>query len=292
MNKKTVGYSVAIALAAMTLTGCSTLQSSSSSSSSSKKQTAVAATGSSASHTSTASNSLEANISGEWFITAIGTTSISQDEDMPYLTFVPAEGRFYGSNGCNVLNGDYQLVGNVVKFNNVLSTQKYCPEVTFDSQITTFVQDGKSATATLRNSGNETYLQLVDNETHTTMTICRHNMQFLNGQWQVSDINGKGVNDEEANIFFDISELKIHGNTGCNFFNGSILIDPAQTNSINFSGMAVTRMSCPKLDQERLMLVALEETATAVLNSDGSASLRNSSGKTVLKLKRVEISND
>lgn len=292
MNKKTVGYSVAIALAAMTLTGCSTLQSSSSSSSSSKKQTAVAATGSSVSHTSTASNSLEENISGEWFITAIGTTSISQDEDMPYLTFVPAEGRLYGSNGCNVLNGDYQLVGNVVKFNNVLSTQKYCPEVTFDSQITTFVQDGKSATATLRNSGNETYLQLVDNDTHTTMTLCRHNMQFLNGQWQVTDINGKGVNDEEANIFFDISELKIHGNTGCNFFNGSILIDPAQTNSINFSGMAVTRMSCPKLDQERLMLVALEETATAVLNSDGSASLRNSSGKTVLKLKRVEISND
>jgi heat shock protein HslJ len=154
------------------------------------------------------------------------------------------------------------------------------------------LQDGKSANIAYKTSGNQTILTLTDTESHSTLTLCRHNMQFLNGQWQVTDINGKGVNDEEANIFFDVNELKIHGNTGCNFFNGSILIDPAVSNSINFSGMQVTRMSCPKLDQERLMLVALEETATAVKNSDGTISLRNSAGKTVLKLKKVEIAND
>jgi heat shock protein HslJ len=56
--------------------------------------------------------------------------------------------------------------------------------------------------------------------------------------------------------------------------------------------MAVTRMACPKLDQERLMLVALEETETAVRNNDNSVSLRNSSGKTVLKLKKVEVKSE
>jgi heat shock protein HslJ len=56
--------------------------------------------------------------------------------------------------------------------------------------------------------------------------------------------------------------------------------------------MAVTRMSCPKLDQERLMLVALEETETAVKHSDGTVSLRNGSGKTVLKLKKVEVKSE
>lgn len=292
MNKKSINYMVAAVVASLSMSACSALQSTNSTSSSTKKQTAVAVTGTNTSHSSATSNSLVDNISGEWTITAIGTTTISQDEDMPYLTFVPAEGKFYGSNGCNVLNGDFKITDTKLTFSNVLSTQKYCPDITYDGQITTFVQDGKSATATIRNSGNETYLQLTDVTSQATMTLCRHNMQYLNGQWQVTDINGKGVNDEEANIFFDISELKIHGNTGCNFFNGSILIDPAQPNSINFSGMAVTRMSCPKLDQERLMLVALEETATAVRNNDGTVSLRNSSGKVVLKLKKVEIQND
>lgn len=293
MNKKSLKYTVAVVIASMSLTGCSALQSSSSSTTSnSKKQTASAVTNAGSSASATQSSSIADDIAGEWFITAIGTTSISEDDDMPYVTFVPAEGRFYGSNGCNVLNGDFKISDNTLTFNNVLSTQKYCPDVTYDGQITAFMQDGKSATATLKTTDNETYLILTNTESHSTLTLCRHNMQYLNGQWQVTDINGKGVNDEEANIFFDISELKIHGNTGCNFFNGSILIDPAQNNSINFSGMAVTRMSCPKLDQERLMLVALEETATAVHNSDGTVSLLNSSGKTVLKLKQVEISND
>lgn len=289
MTKKLIKYTAVAVFLALSVVSCSSMQSASSSSAS-KKQTADTAA-STTSH-SASSSSLANNLGGEWYITAVGTTTISQDEDMPYVTFVPEDGQFYGSNGCNVLNGNYTVSGSTITFNNVLSTQKYCPEVTYDALVTSFMQDGKSANATIKNSGNQTILTLSNSDTHSTITLCRHNMQFLNGQWLVTDINGKGVNDEEANIFFDVNELKIHGNTGCNFFNGSILIDPALPNSINFSGMQVTRMSCPKLDQERLMLVALEETATAVKNSDGTVSLRNSSGKTVLKLKKVAIANN
>lgn len=292
MNKRYATYAAAIAIASLSLASCSSL--STATSSTSKKQTASVATTSTNAHSgsSTASKGLADNIAGEWIITGIGSKTISQDEDMPYITFVPSENRFYGSNGCNVLNGSYTVTGTTVSFNNVLATQKYCPDVDYDGQITALLQDGKSATATLKDSGNETHLQLVGTESHITMTLCRHNLQYLDGQWQVTDINGKGINDEEANIFFDVTELKIHGNTGCNFFNGTILIDPSKANSINFSGMAVTRMSCPKLDQERLMLVALEETETVVRNNDGTVSLRNGSGKTVLKLKKVDIKSE
>jgi heat shock protein HslJ len=290
MNKKSLKYFAIAIISALSLASCSSLQSASSSTTG-KKQTTSSSTGAASSHSTTASAAAE-NLAGEWYITAAGSVSISEDEDMPYLTFSAADGLFYGSNGCNVINGSYSVSGSTVKFSNVLTTQKYCPDVTYDALITTFLQDGKSANIAYKTSGNQTILTLTDTESHSTLTLCRHNMQFLNGQWQVTDINGKGVNDEEANIFFDVNELKIHGNTGCNFFNGSILIDPAVSNSINFSGMQVTRMSCPKLDQERLMLVALEETATAVKNSDGTISLRNSAGKTVLKLKKVEIAND
>jgi heat shock protein HslJ len=294
MNKNLITYAVAALVAAsFPMAGCSALSSSTSTTAKSKKQTATVS--SAEAHTSSAastSHSAAENLGGEWIITAVGTTVISQDEDMPYVTFVPSEGRFYGSNGCNVINGSYTVSGSKMTFSNVLSTMKYCPEVEYDGQITALMQEGKSATYTLKSAGNETVLHLLGTENSVSVTLCRHNMQFLNGQWQVTDINGKGIDDEEANIFFDVDELKIHGNTGCNFFNGSILIDPAKSNSVNFSGMAVTRMSCPKLDQERLMLVALEETETAVKHSDGTVSLRNGSGKTVLKLKKVEVKSE
>lgn len=292
MNKRYISYTLAaLMVASFPLAGCSAL-STGTTTSSKKQSTSSATSGTSSNHTSSAAKSVATDIAGEWIITAVGSTTINQDEDMPYVTFEPSEGRFYGSNGCNVLNGSYSISGSTVSFSNVLSTQKYCPEVKYDGLITSILQDGKKAIVTLKNSGNETYMTLVNTDSHSTLTLRKHNMQFLNGQWLVTDINGKGINDEEANIFFDVNELKIHGNTGCNFFNGSILIDPTKANSINFSGMAVTRMACPKLDQERLMLVALEETETAVRNNDNSVSLRNSSGKTVLKLKKVEVKSE
>ena len=80
-------------------------------------------------------------IAGEWVITAAGTTKISRDEDMPYINFVPAENRFYGSNGCNVLNGGFVVKGKTLIFKNVLSTMKYCAGIDFEQKINAVVCD-------------------------------------------------------------------------------------------------------------------------------------------------------
>lgn len=229
------------------------------------------------------------DIAGEWVITSVGSTVISRDEDMPYINFVPAENRFYGSNGCNVLNGDFKISGNSLTFGNVLSTMKYCAGVDFDAAINQVIRDGRTVRASIKRIGNESYLYINDSTGKSLLTLVRHNMQFLNGYWYVTRINGKEINDEEANIFFDIAALKIHGNTGCNFFNGNILIDPAGANSINFSGMGVTRMACPKGDQERTMLVALEETTRAIAGPDDTAILTDDNGRQLLTLKRGQI---
>ena len=229
------------------------------------------------------------DIAGDWFITSVGSKVIRQDEDMPHINFVPSEGRFYGSNGCNVLNGDYKASGNKITFDHVLSTMKYCANVNYDTEINAVIGDGKTVTYSLKNIGNETYMYIHDAAGKALLTLTRHNMQFINGNWQVVAINGKEINDEEANIFFDVAEMKVHGNTGCNYFNGSIYIDPAAANSISFSGMGVTSMACHKGDQERNMLVALEEATTVVKGSDDTILLVDNSGKQVLKLKRLPI---
>lgn len=230
---------------------------------------------------------IASDLAGEWVIVKVGDRSIVRDENMPYINFVPAENRFYGSNGCNVLNGNYSVKGHEISFSGVLTTMQYCPDVDFDGAINGIVQDGKTVSALIKKIGNETYLYFNDHAGKALMTLVRHNMQFLDGKWMIVSVNGKTIDDEEANVFFDINSLKIHGNTGCNYFNGSILIDPAVANSISFSGMGVTRMMCPNIDQERMILVALEETATAVAGSGDTAILLNSEKKPLITLRKA-----
>lgn len=239
-----------------------------------------------------AATGLDKDIAGEWAITKVGDIKVTVEEDAPYLTFAPAEGRFYSSNGCNILNGNYKTTGNTIEFGKVLSTMKYCADVPFEQGISSVLTDGNKVKVLIKQIGKETYMYFNDNSGKALMTLVRHNMQFLDGQWQVTAINGKRIDDEEANIFIDVASLKVHGNTGCNYFNGEILINPDEPNSISFSGMGVTRMTCPNIAQERLMLVALEETTSAVKVNDNTVAFANSRGQQVLTLTRSNKSAD
>lgn len=229
-------------------------------------------------------------LSGQWTITQVGTTTINREEDVPYIIFNPKENRFYGNNGCNYINGSYQVDDNgLISFSKIMVTMKYCAGVEFDALINKVLNEGNKVKATFKTIGNESYLYLVDSNKQALMTLKRSNMEFLNGQWQVTEINGTSIDDEEANVFFDVAEGKIHGNTGCNFFNGKITFDPAEANSVNFSEMGVTRMACLKGEQERNMLVALERATTAINTGRDTVMLTDGSGKKLLVLRRTAI---
>lgn len=276
---KKIMNSLVIAIAAVALAGCSALGGNAKTGSGKKTNTTTNTTV----KTNTA---LAKSMEGEWAIMEVGKTKISVDEDQPYVNFA-SDGRFYASNGCNILNGAYTVQGSTVTFSQVLSTMRSCANAPFEGAINKIIADGMSVQAMVSKIGNESYLYLNDRNGHPLMTLCHHNMQFLNGEWLVTAINGQRVDDEEANVFFDIAALKIHGNTGCNYFNGDILINPGEANSISFSGMGVTRMACPKGDQERTMLVALEETAKALRVNDNTVALADKNGKQVLTLTRA-----
>lgn len=225
---------------------------------------------------------------GEWTVASVGDVTVEADENMPYVNFA-SDGRFYASDGCNVINGDYALRNDgSLTFANVLSTMKYCPDVEFSTLIAS-VFGQERYNVDFKRIGQDSYLYIKSQAGKTVMTLRRHNMEFLNGNWRVTAIDGQPVDDEEANVFIDIAELKIHGNTGCNFFNGSIYIDPSRANAIDFSDMGVTRMACPKAEQEQRMLVALEDTRTAVSDGDDTVLLINKSGREVITLKRIPL---
>lgn len=228
---------------------------------------------------------------GQWQIAAVGDTKITGEENLPYVNFQPSTGRFFASDGCNIVNGDYVLRSDgVMVFSNTLSTMKYCADVPYADAIGAALNGQERLTAESYRLGQDTYLYLKNAAGKAVLTLRRHNMEFLNGNWLVTSINGKQIDDEECNIFIDIAELKTHGNTGCNYFNGDIYIDPAATNAIDFSNMGVTRMACYKTAQETAMLVALEEATTAIAGkNDNTVLLLDRNGKQVMTLKRIPL---
>lgn len=229
-----------------------------------------------------------ADIEGEWTIVKVNDRMIPADDQMPYITFESTDstsGRFYCSNGCNILNGNYRLTsGDILSTSSVAATMKYCPEIDYDSSISALLGGELSPKITVSTIGHETYLTIKGND--LSLSARRHNMDFLNGQWQIVQLNGKAVNDEEANIFIDINELKIHGNTGCNYFNGNIYIDPQQSNAIDFGNMGLTRMACPKYDQEQAMMLALEQTTTAIKGNHGRVLFLDAQGTPLIELRK------
>ncbi len=230
---------------------------------------------------------------GQWTISAIGSRTVVAEDNAPYIVFA-SDGRFYAGDGCNVLNGDFVLRsdGKLI-FNNVLSTMQFCPDVPYADMLAPIISDGASYNVDYRCIDGDTFLFLNDANGKSALKLRRHSLEFLNGNWQITRAEGKEINDEEANIFIDIAALKVHGNTGCNFFNGDLYLDPSRSDAIDFSNMGITRMACYKAEQNRAIMVALEQTVSAKTGkNDNIAIFLDGNGKEQMTLKRIILPNN
>lgn len=227
-------------------------------------------------------------IPGEWSIFTVDNRQLSGDE-RPYITFDTATSRFYGTNGCNTINGDYTVSGNHLTLSNIISTQRYCPDAEYELQINNALNNVTSFTIT--NIGNESYMSLLNNSGKTLMVIRKHNMDYINGLWQIYDINGKVIDQTahpDLQVTFDVPELRIHGNTGCNVFNGNMIIDPDKTDAMQFVNMATTLRACPNQALETELLLALESVDRARPYGADTLELMDQNGKPIITLHRIK----
>ena len=226
-------------------------------------------------------------ISGEWQIVKVGKKDIPVIDEMPYVNFEIPSGRFYGSNGCNILNGSFNVDNTTISFNGVISTLKMCQDVEYQYDINAVIGDGKSYQVEATVEGGVNYIYLNDARGHHAITLRRSDMSFLNGQWKITRLGDKDIDNEEMNIFIDMPEHKVHGNTGCNYFNGKLYTSPNEAFSLSFGQMGVTRMACPDNNMETAMLLALEQTTNARPGRNGSAVLYDRNGNTLIVLERM-----
>ena len=227
-------------------------------------------------------------IAGEWVIISVGDTAIDRDEDMPYIIFEPSTGMFYAYNGCNNLSGSFSLTekGELI-LGSGPSTMKYCGDVQYDHEINV-VLGTEGIRLKISHSGAETFLD-VCRHNQSIMRLRRGDLSFLNGNWAVDAIHGLDQLEVEATLFIDIYQHRIHGNTGCNYFNGDIYLDHRIGNAVDFSNLGVTRMACPYTAQETAMLVALEQAYTATPQGNDRVAILDDNGIALLILRRLPL---
>lgn len=226
-------------------------------------------------------------IAGEWNVFSVGGKKVT-GEERPYINFNLEDHRIYGSNGCNIINGDFTAKDDSsLRIENMISTMMACPDAPFEADINLALDNARYFS--ISKQGHEYYLVLLDNTRKSIMTLRRHNMDFLNGSWKVEEINGHDNDNEDVQMVIDIFEQRVHGNTGCNILNGSLLIDPDKSNSIQFSNLATTRMMCPDMKTETAFLVALESVEFAKKGKNNTVIMTDKNNKPMLLLKRIDV---
>ena len=240
-----------------------------------------------ASVTISSTASVANDLNGEWTIKSVRDKEISTRE-RAYLHFSLKDSTFYGNNGCNAMNGAIHSQGlNKVSFDNIITTMMECHNATSERTILKALSEVAAYQISKKNGIR--YLSLMNNKGQQLMNLKNHDINFLNGAWTVSSLNGESIYNDNVRIVIDVQEMRIHGNTGCNLINGTLHIDPNVDWGVEFQQLVSTLRMCPDIHIETALLVALEETQTCKKLNNDEIALFDRDGKIIATLKRLNL---
>ena len=224
---------------------------------------------------------------GEWDIVSMRKKKVySLERAYLYLDFAGGN-KVYGNNGCNTINGTFQLSGNNIKFSDFISTEESCRNVTSEKSIMHALADVRRYT--LETQYNAQYLNLMNTKGTVIMVLKRHNLDAMNGAWIIKEINSENVSDKEMRVVIDAIEQTIHGDTGCNIINGIITLDPTKDMAIQFEDLHSTEYDCEDIDSETALLLALETTESCKRINQNEMALLDNKGTIVLVLQHINL---
>lgn len=228
-----------------------------------------------------------AQLSGEWTMLTANDKKIKTIQ-RPFINFDFKENRFYGNNGCNIINGRFSCENSEIKFSNIISTMMACEE-NETSEKTIMKLLNNTTDVKLYEKNNVIFMHMLNKHGHTIATLKQQNLNFMNGAWTVKELNGQEVSDPNVRLVIDIDQLKIHGNSGCNIINGSLYIDYYKDWAIQFQQLISTMKMCENMKLETTLLVALEVTETCKKINDNEVMLFDKNGKNVAVLKKLNL---
>lgn len=230
-------------------------------------------------------------IYGEWIILSANGRNINLHDDAPYININASDSKIYGAVGGNVINARFSTPEKgAIAISDVECTRLPSDCIREEDDIKTGLKNACSYTIS-KKKNDIYYLDILDKRGNTVIHAKRHNADIMTGVWRICKIDGNDVERGNLEIVVDVPELKIHGTTGCNIFNGDIGLDRNKDWFIQFQGIIVSRMKCEesKMAIERDLMVALEEAEIIKRENGGKTiHLLDKNKKEVLLLKRIQ----
>lgn len=226
------------------------------------------------------------DISGDWVITDVAGIK-PQGDEVAFIKFDNVTHNIYGNNGCNSINGNYRMnpADSTMSFSNLLTTMRYCQiENSSDVKIVNALNEVSRYTWEFK---DPYYTLILEGANRSPlMTLVHQDYDFLNGTWLVAAINGKTQDNPDMKLVFDLNEMKLHGNTGCNILNGTVVVDMSDANSLSFQQIATTRRACPDFESETALTMGLENIVYVKPVDGNTVELLDNNRHVVLLLKR------
>lgn len=222
---------------------------------------------------------------GEWTVETVRKKSL-QTADRPYIYLDFNNHCFYGSNGCNTVNGKFMLNGSNISFVDIITTSETCHNHNDRSLIKTLAEVQKLQVTTLYNVER---MQLLNGKGTALITLKRQNLDALNGAWVVKEMDNETVKDKNIRFVIDVNMLTVHANTGCNIINGIVTLDPSKDFAVQFEDLHSTGNKCENIDSETDMLLALENTECYKRINDNEIAFMTREGKTVMVIDRLKL---
>ena len=224
---------------------------------------------------------------GEWDIITLRKKKVyTMERAYLYLDFAGGN-KVYGNNGCNTINGIFQLKGNELMFSNFISSERSCHNVTNEKTIMHGLADVRRYTLTTQY--NAQYLNLMNSKGNVVLVLKRHNLDAMNGAWLVKEIDSENVSEQNMRLVIDAVEQTIHGDTGCNIINGIITLDHTKDMAIQLEDLHSYQHECESIDQETSLLLALEKTESCKRINQNEMALLDNKGTIVMMLQRIYL---
>lgn len=227
-----------------------------------------------------------AQLYGEWDLESMRRKPIATRE-RAYLYLDFQNHKVYGNNGCNSLNGRFELSGQNISFHDMIATEQTCHNGTSERTIMKTLSEVRTFDVTSL-YGVE-YLNLMNNKGSILLTLRRQNLDLLAGVWLAKEIDNTSVLESNMRLVIDPTMLTLHGQTGCNIINGIITIDAAKDFAIQFEDLSSTENRCENMEAENALLLALERTEYCKRINDNEVALLDGLGNIVLRLVKTTL---
>lgn len=251
---------------------------------------ALIATGLMITSCGTARKAPVSELGGEWNVVSVmgDKVNVSQGAEQPYFGFDTANGRLFGTAGCNRIMGSFdpKAPDGTIDLSRIASTRMMCPDMSLENAI--LQACGTVTSFKVSNNGD---VELCDAGGKTVITLKRRTPELsskdLSGEWVISEVDGTKVkNDTEEGpnlMSFDLKDNRFSCRTNCNTINGNFtgsFID------ITFKPGQMTRMACPDTSVEDALNRVLPTVKSFGRLADGSIGFYNATNDLVLILTR------